>query len=55
MNNTPRFLPVALVFAVALLAVKASDVWEGAQQLINRIIGERSIGSGRSRGAGVPG
>ena len=34
MNNTPRFLPVALVFAVALLAVKASDVWEGTQQLI---------------------
>ena len=34
MNNTPRFLPVALVFAVALLAVKASDVWEGTQHLI---------------------
>ena len=34
MNNTPRFLPVTLVFAVALLAVKASDVWEGTQQLI---------------------
>ena len=37
MNNTPRFLPVALVFAVALLAVKASDVWEGAQQLITEL------------------
>ena len=55
MNNTLRFLPVALVFAVALLAVEASDVWEGAQQLITELSVSGSIGSGRSRGAGVPG
>jgi flagellar motility protein MotE (MotC chaperone) len=34
MNNTFRFLPVALVFAIALLVVKAGNVWEGTQQLM---------------------
>lgn len=34
MMNAPRFLPVALVFALALLGVKAGDVWEGSREVL---------------------
>ncbi len=34
MITAPRFLPITLVFALALLGVKAGDVWEGSREVI---------------------